>query len=89
MDDLWLSMRPPQRLKHWKLCYLHENARNAGKLGFSLMRKQKPKTDKAQRQRFIEAAREAGASEDETVFDENLKRIAKAKPHQNGDPEKK
>lgn len=28
---------------------------------------------KSQRQRFIDAAREAGASEDEAVFDENLK----------------
>ena len=36
--------------------------------------------DKAQRQRFIDAAREAGASEEEAVFDENLKRIAKPKP---------
>jgi hypothetical protein len=37
--------------------------------------------DKTQRQRFIEAAREAGASEDEAVFDENLKRLAaRAKP---------
>jgi hypothetical protein len=36
--------------------------------------------DKAQRLRFIEAAREAGASEDEAVFDENLKQVAKTKP---------
>jgi hypothetical protein len=35
---------------------------------------------KSQRQRFIDAAREAGASEDEAVFNENLKRLAKAKP---------
>jgi hypothetical protein len=35
---------------------------------------------KSQRQRFIDAAREAGASEDEAVFDENLKRLAKATP---------
>jgi hypothetical protein len=35
---------------------------------------------KSQRQRFIDAAREAGASEDEAVFHENLKRLAKAKP---------
>jgi hypothetical protein len=41
---------------------------------------QHAKVDKAQRQRFIDAAREAGASEDEAVFRENLKRIAKAKP---------
>jgi hypothetical protein len=34
---------------------------------------------KPQRQRFIEAAREAECSEDETVFDENLKRVAKPK----------
>jgi hypothetical protein len=33
-----------------------------------------------QQKRFIEAAREAGASEDEAVFDENLKRVAKPKP---------
>ena len=32
-----------------------------------------------QSKRFIEAARKAGASEDERVFDENLKRIVKAK----------
>src|SRR4051812_22005544 len=32
-----------------------------------------------QQKRFIEAAREAGASEDEAVFDETLKRVAKAK----------
>lgn len=36
--------------------------------------------DKPQRERFIEAAREAGASEDEAVFDENPRRLAKAKP---------
>jgi hypothetical protein len=36
--------------------------------------------DKTQRQRFIEAAREAGVSQDEAVFDENLRRLAKAKP---------
>lgn len=34
----------------------------------------------AQSKRFIEAARERGASENEAVFDECLKRIAKAKP---------
>jgi hypothetical protein len=34
----------------------------------------------SQKQRFIKAAREAGASEDEREFDENLKRIAKVKP---------
>jgi hypothetical protein len=37
-------------------------------------------TNKDQRKRFIEAAREAECSEDEAVFDENLKRIAKARP---------
>jgi hypothetical protein len=35
---------------------------------------------KEQRARFIEAARKAGCSEDEAVFDENLKRIARHKP---------
>ncbi|HZK90425.1 MAG TPA: hypothetical protein VFC56_09790 [Stellaceae bacterium] len=34
------------------------------------------KQKNAQRQRFIDAAREAGASEDEAVFVENLKRVA-------------
>jgi|HubBroStandDraft_6_1064221.scaffolds.fasta_scaffold550453_1 hypothetical protein len=38
--------------------------------------------DTTQAKRFIDAAREAGASEDEAVFDENLKRIANAKPQQ-------
>lgn len=33
-----------------------------------------------QRRRFIEAARAAGASEDEAEFDEIVKRVAKAKP---------
>lgn len=36
-------------------------------------------TPEEQRRRFIEAAREAGASEDEAAFDMALKRIAKAK----------
>jgi len=33
-----------------------------------------------QSERFIEAARKAGCSEDESVFDENLKKIARHKP---------
>jgi hypothetical protein len=44
--------------------------------------------DKAQRQRFIDAAREAGASEDEAVFRENLRRLAKAKPKEDPEPQK-
>jgi len=44
--------------------------------------------DKAQRQRFIEAAREAGASEDEAVFDEALKRLAQHKPKEDREPHK-
>jgi hypothetical protein len=35
---------------------------------------------KEQRTRFIEAAREAGCSEDESVFDGNLKKIVRHKP---------
>lgn len=46
------------------------------------------KKDKAQRQRFIDAAREAGASEDEAVFDENLKRLAQHKPKEEREPQK-
>lgn len=34
----------------------------------------------SQEQRFIEAARKAGASEDEADFDRALKKVAKAKP---------
>jgi hypothetical protein len=33
-------------------------------------------TDRRTDKRLIDAAREAGASEDEAVFDENLKRLA-------------
>lgn len=33
-----------------------------------------------QSKRFIDAAREAGASEDEAVFRENLKKLAAVKP---------
>lgn len=41
----------------------------------------KPKRNAAeQHKRFIEAAREAECSEDEAVFDENLKRLVTAKP---------
>ena len=44
------------------------------------MPKAKPeKKSISQRTRFIKAAREAECSEDETEFDQNLKRIAKAK----------
>ncbi len=39
----------------------------------------KARSDKNQRERFIKTARERGASDDEAVFDENLKKIAKAK----------
>lgn len=39
----------------------------------------KPKQDRNQRQRFIKAAREHGASEDEAVFDEAIRKIAKPK----------
>jgi hypothetical protein len=42
---------------------------------------------KDQQARFIEAAREAGCSEDEAVFDENLKRIARHKPPLGAVPE--
>jgi len=41
-------------------------------------KKRKPKiSPKAQSERFLQAAREAGCSEDEAAFDETLKRIAK------------
>jgi hypothetical protein len=36
----------------------------------------KPKTDKAQHQRFIETARELECDEDKERFEEKLKRIA-------------
>lgn len=37
----------------------------------------KPKKDKAQSRRFIEAAREAGCSEDKAEIRENIKLIAR------------
>jgi hypothetical protein len=43
---------------------------------------------KAQSRRFIDAAREAGASEDEAVFRENLKRLAQHKPKEDREPQK-
>jgi len=43
------------------------------------------KISKSQRNRFITAAREAGCSEDETVFDENLKKIVKVKSMSDSD----
>ena len=36
-------------------------------------------TPEEQQRRFIEAARQAGASEDEAAFDANLKRIARVR----------
>lgn len=44
------------------------------------MKKPHKSENKTQRQRFIDAARKAEASEDEAVFDETLKRLAQAKP---------
>ena len=41
-------------------------------------------TPEEQRRRFIEAARKAGASEDEAAFDVALKRIAKSVPQPKG-----
>lgn len=46
----------------------------------------KAKAQKTQSQRFIEAAREAEASEDEAVFDENLKRLVETKPKPKSEP---
>ena len=43
-------------------------------------KKTKAHEKSAQSQRFIDAAREAGCSEDEAVFDENLKRITRLPP---------
>ena len=40
----------------------------------------KKEDGREQSRRFIEAAREAGASEDEREFDKALKRVAKPKP---------
>lgn len=39
-----------------------------------------------QHARFVEAAREAGCSEDEAVFDSNLRKIAKAKVDEESKP---
>jgi hypothetical protein len=40
----------------------------------------KKQTTETQSERFIAAARKAGCSEEEAVFDENLKKIARHKP---------
>ena len=45
--------------------------------------------DTEQQKRFIEDARKAGCSEEESVFDENLKKIARHKPLPNAPPEPK
>jgi hypothetical protein len=39
-----------------------------------------PDSEKKQSDRFIEAAREAGCSEDEAAFDEMMRKLTKAKP---------
>jgi aminoglycoside/choline kinase family phosphotransferase len=44
------------------------------------MKKAAKPEEKDQRDRFIEAARKAGASEDEAEFDRAIKKVAKAKP---------
>ncbi len=50
-----------------------------------------PKTEKAlsQRERFIEAARAAGATEDESVFEQQLKAVAGANSIRGAKPEMK
>ena len=57
---------------------MYETKRPAGKLGAEKL------TPEEQKRRFIEAAHEAGASEDEAEFDAALKQIAKPK----GEPRK-
>jgi hypothetical protein len=45
----------------------------------------KPDADKeAQHKRFVETARKLGCDEDETAFEEKLKRIATVKPKPRG-----
>jgi hypothetical protein len=51
--------------------------------------KNQPSANPDQRAAFIEAARKAGCSEDEAVFDENLKKIARHKPPPHSPPESK
>jgi hypothetical protein len=49
------------------------------------MKKQTAKEKQEQRDRFIEAARKADASEDKADFDRAIKKVAKGKP----EPEKR
>ena len=49
-------------------------------MGTKPLRCKKASNDRAQAKRFIDAAREAGCSEDEAEIRENMKRIATAKP---------
>jgi hypothetical protein len=44
------------------------------------MKKPRPKKRKSQHDKFVEAARAVGASEDECEFEEKLRWIAKPKP---------
>lgn len=44
--------------------------------------------EKTQAQKFIEAARKAGADESESAFEAKLKKIAKAKPKDERGPHK-
>ena len=46
--------------------------------------RKRKETQEEQSARFIEAAREAGASEDEAVFDETVRRLATANPQKSG-----
>jgi hypothetical protein len=48
-----------------------------------------PSKRESQKERFIEAAREAECSEDEAVFDEALRQLAKAKPAKPAKPSEK
>ena len=45
-------------------------------------------SEKSQSRRFIGASREAECSEDEAVFDENLKRLTEQKPKEDREPQK-
>jgi hypothetical protein len=45
----------------------------------------KPQPEKPQRERFIETAGELGCDDDESAFDEKLRRIARQKPEKKPD----
>jgi len=79
MGIVYLTHTTPEVARFINVCYVV--VRHLASMGSGIASKRLGKVDKRQHERFIKAARGAGVSDDEREFDENLKQIAKAKPH--------